>query len=141
MGITQQCRKLLECDNCLTHVMKELIRQDTLLDLIPLDSEDLVKHMKVRGNLGCTDCDSRVQGEGSRVERITALDSGEQTPMSAGLCLEESLEILCWREDRTRRSGSLLGTTSISRLIPLRSLGKCGPAAEWDRCSGKKGGG
>lgn len=76
------------------------------------DSEDLVKHMKVRGNFGCTDCDSRVQGEGSRVERITALDSGEQTPMSAGLCLEESLEILCWREDRTRRSGSLLGTTS-----------------------------
>lgn len=34
MGITQQCRKLMELGNCLTQVMKELIWQDTLLDLI-----------------------------------------------------------------------------------------------------------
>lgn len=136
MRITQQCGKLLECDNCLTEVMKELIRQDTLLDLIPLDSKDLV-----RGNLDSSDGDSRVQGEGSRVKRITALDSGEQTSTSAGMCLGESLGRLCWREDRTRRSGSLIGITSFSRLIHLGSLGKCGPAAEWDKRSGKKGDG
>lgn len=55
----------------------------------PPDSKDLVRHMKVRGNIGCSDCGSEVQGEGSRTKRITALDSRQQTLTSTGICFLE----------------------------------------------------
>jgi len=55
VGIIQQSRKLLECDNFLTQVIKELTREDALLDLILINREDLVRGMKVRGNLGFSD--------------------------------------------------------------------------------------
>lgn len=58
----------------------------------PPDSKALVRHMKVSGNLGCTDCDSEVQGEGSKMKRITTLDSGLQTLTSTGICLDRLRE-------------------------------------------------
>ena len=81
----KQSRRFLECsgNNFLTQVIKEPRREDTLMDIIPINTEELVRDVKDEGSLSCREHDMvefRVLREGSRAKnRITNLDSGEQT--------------------------------------------------------------
>lgn len=56
-------RRFLECvgDNFLAEVIEDSTRKGTLLDLVLMNREELVKDMKVRGSLGCSDCDMGVE--------------------------------------------------------------------------------
>jgi len=54
----KQCRRFLECiDNFLLHVREEPTRRGAVLDLVLTNKEGLVGDVKLKGSLGCSDCE------------------------------------------------------------------------------------
>ncbi|GAB0205431.1 hypothetical protein GRJ2_003008700 [Grus japonensis] len=75
-----QSRRFLECidDNFLLQVTEEPTRRNALLDFILANKEGLTWDVKIKGSLGCSDCEMvefRILRAGRRVKsKITPLD-------------------------------------------------------------------
>ena len=76
----RQSRRSLECidGNCLTQVIKKLMRGDALLNLILTNKEELVGDVEAGGGLGCSGHEMMefriLRAENRAKSRITALD-------------------------------------------------------------------
>lgn len=85
----KQSRRLLQCidDNILTQMVENCTRRGALLDLVPMNKEDLVRDVKAGGSLNCSDHEMvkfrTMQGSNEILSRIAALnfrrDSSEET--------------------------------------------------------------
>lgn len=83
-------RRFLECieEIFLKEVINELIRGDALLDLLLSNKEELVKKVKVKGSLGCNDCETwqvpmrnRPRGKKGPGERVNLPSLGHKNSL------------------------------------------------------------
>ena len=78
-----QSRRFLQCIEhiFLKQAINELIREDGLLDLLLTNKEELVEKVKVKGSLGCNDCETwqvpwkiDLEGKGAQESRLIFKD-------------------------------------------------------------------